>query len=198
VCPQSSRRHRRPRHRSLTRKGRPRIRTLGAGRLWATPWPWLGGNRWPATDEGWETRRAGVLTARDRQVDDVSTHRLARSNTVLSKQIVIDCHHPARARFWVAASVASWSAATTVAASRTSRLGPAWRGARRVVFAGGVAVAASTDVALVRRPPSPVGQGGGGHRRWRTEKTAPSGSLSTAMRPTSARSNGATDTEPPS
>jgi hypothetical protein len=39
---------------------------------------------------------------------------------------------------------------------------------------------------------------GGGQRRWRTEKTAPSGSLSTAMRPTSARSKGATDTVPPS
>jgi hypothetical protein len=43
-----------------------------------------------------------------------------------------------------------------------------------------------------------LGWRGGCHRRWRTEKTAPSGSLSTAMRPTSARSKGATDTVPPS
>jgi hypothetical protein len=48
-----------------------------------------------------------------------------------------------------------------------------------------------------RRPRSWTARGGG-HRRWRIEKTAPSGSLSTAMRPTSARSKGATDTVPPS
>jgi hypothetical protein len=59
-------------------------------------------------------------------------------------------------------------------------------------------VAASTDDPLARRRPRSWMARGGGHRRWRTEKTAPSGSSITAMRPTSARSNGATDTVPPS
>jgi hypothetical protein len=54
------------------------------------------------------------------------------------------------------------------------------------------------DPGPVRRSTALLMARGGGHRRWRTEKTAPSGSLSTAMRPTSARSKGATDTMPPS
>lgn len=156
-------------------------------------------NRLPApTMRGWECRRAGVLTARDRQADDVSTHP---PGEVEHGPAQADCHRLSPSgwgevlgggldgfvvRSYDCGGIANLASRASMARS-TARC-----------LAGRCCSRRLDRRRAGRRPPSPVGQGGGGHRRWRTEKTAPSGSLSTATRPTSARSNGATDTEPPS